>query len=224
MTQLKHLTNKSEFDTYSKQSGVNLVHFMAKWASACGQLNEIFEVLVRELRNTFNVAIIEAEDVPEASHQCGVTAAPTVVFFKDGKQVDKINGFHPTDLKNLIVKHTFSQNKPKDAEPESKEDLNDRLKRLINHSRVTLFMKGNAQTPKCGFSRTMLGLLDEHNVDYWTFDILEDPQVRAGLKEYSDWPTYPQLYFDGELLGGLDVIKEELKNPSFIENLPKRQH
>ena len=221
--QLKHLSSKSEFDTYTKQHGVNLVHFMAKWASACGQLNEIFEVLVRELR-TFNVAIVEAEDVPEASLQCGVTAAPTVVFFKDGKEVDKIHGFHPTDIKNLIVKHTFSQNHAKEAEPESKEDLTERIKRLINHNRVTLFMKGNPQTPKCGFSRTMIGLLDEHKIDYWTFDILEDPEVRQGLKEYSDWPTYPQLYLDGELLGGLDVIKEELSNPSFIEKLPKRQH
>lgn len=70
----------------------------------------------------------------------------------------------------------------------------------------------------------MIGLLDEHKVDYWTFDILEDPEVRQGLKEYSDWPTYPQLYLDGELLGGLDVIKEELNNPTFIEKLPKRQH
>ena len=70
----------------------------------------------------------------------------------------------------------------------------------------------------------MVGLLDEHNIDYWTFDILQDPEVRAGLKEYSDWPTYPQLYLDGELLGGLDVIKEELKNSTFIENLPKRQN
>uniref|UniRef100_A0A914ZBA9 Glutaredoxin domain-containing protein n=1 Tax=Panagrolaimus superbus TaxID=310955 RepID=A0A914ZBA9_9BILA len=73
------------------------------------------------------------------------------------------------------------------------------------------------------FSRTIVGLLDENKVDYWTFDILEDAEVRQGLKEYSEWPTYPQLYLDGELLGGLDVIKEELKNPSFVEKLPKRQ-
>jgi len=220
---LKNLTSKSEFDTFSKQQGVNLVHFSAQWAIACTQLNEIFEVLVRELRNTFNVAVVEAEEVPEASHQCGITAAPTVVFFKDGKEVDKIHGFHPTDLKNLIVKHTFAQNQAREAEPETQEELTDRLKRLINHSRVALFMKGNAQTPKCGFSRTIVGLLEDLNVDYWTFDILEDPQVREGLKKFSDWPTYPQLYLDGELLGGLDVIKEELKNPAFVEKLPKRQ-
>ena len=63
---------------------MNLVHFSASWASACGQLNEIFEVLVSEAKGSFNVAVVEAEEVPEASLQCGVTAAPTVVFFKVG--------------------------------------------------------------------------------------------------------------------------------------------
>lgn len=58
-------------------------------------------------------------------------------------------------------------------------------------------------------------------MDFWTFDILNDEKVRQGLKEYSDWPTYPQLYLDGELLGGLDVIREELNDPTFVDKLPK---
>ena len=72
-----------------------------------------------------------------------------------------------------------------------------------------------------GFSRQIIDLLNGLNVDYWTFDILQDNAVREGLKVYSDWPTYPQLYLDGELLGGLDVIKEEIKNPEFVDKLPK---
>jgi glutaredoxin-related protein len=58
-------------------------------------------------------------------------------------------------------------------------------------------------------------------VDFWTFDILCDEEVRQGLKDYSDWPTYPQLYLDGELLGGLDVIREEMKDSIFVSKLPK---
>ena len=72
-----------------------------------------------------------------------------------------------------------------------------------------------------GFSRQIIDLLNGLNVDYWTFDILQDNAVREGLKVYSDWPTFPQLYLDGELLGGLDVIKEEIKNPEFVDKLPK---
>ena len=66
-----------------------------------------------------------------------------------------------------------------------------------------------------------MDLLNQNGVAFWSFDILSDEQVRQGLKEYSDWPTYPQLYLDGELLGGLDVIREEMKDPEFVAKLPK---
>ena len=69
-------------------------------------------------------------------------------------------------------------------------------------------MKGNAQEPKCGFSRQAIELLNSLNAPYSTFDILQDEAVRQGLKEYSNWPTYPQFYADGELVGGLDIMKE----------------
>lgn len=71
-----------------------------------------------------------------------------------------------------------------------------------------------------GFSRQIVELLNGLNAEYWTFDILSDDEVRQGLKVYSDWPTYPQLYLDGELLGGLDVVREELQNPDFMKKLP----
>uniref|UniRef100_A0A665UA46 Glutaredoxin 3 n=1 Tax=Echeneis naucrates TaxID=173247 RepID=A0A665UA46_ECHNA len=87
-------------------------------------------------------------------------------------------------------------------------DLNQRLKKLINASPVMLFMKGNKEAAKCGFSRQILEILNGTGVDYDTFDILQDEEVRQGLKTYSNWPTYPQLYVKGELIGGLDIVKE----------------
>lgn len=71
-----------------------------------------------------------------------------------------------------------------------------------------LFMKGNPKEPKCGFSKTMIGLLQKENVKFGSFDILTDDQVRQGLKTYSNWPTFPQLYVKGEFMGGLDIIQE----------------
>ena len=71
-----------------------------------------------------------------------------------------------------------------------------------------LFMKGVPSAPRCGFSKQIVAILDEMEVDYDGFNILEDEEVRQGLKEFSDWPTFPQLYSNGELLGGLDIIKE----------------
>ena len=71
-----------------------------------------------------------------------------------------------------------------------------------------LFQKGTPTAPKCGFSRQAIELLTDANVSFGYFNILEDDEVRQGLKSYSDWPTYPQLYVRGELVGGLDILKE----------------
>jgi len=93
--------------------------------------------------------------------------------------------------------------------PVPKESLEGKLKKLINRERVMLFMKGTPEYPQCGFSRTMIEVLEKAGAKHFgTFDILSDEQVRQGLKTYSNWPTYPQLYIDGKLVGGLDVARE----------------
>eukprot|EP00428_Durinskia_dybowskii_P066832 CAMPEP_0170387538 /NCGR_PEP_ID=MMETSP0117_2-20130122/17611_1 /TAXON_ID=400756 /ORGANISM="Durinskia baltica, Strain CSIRO CS-38" /LENGTH=391 /DNA_ID=CAMNT_0010643413 /DNA_START=56 /DNA_END=1227 /DNA_ORIENTATION=- len=107
---------------------------------------------------------------------------------------------------------------PKPAAGE--EDLNARLKKLVNSAPVMLFMKGNKETPFCGFSKTAVALLNSHNIDYQTFDILKDEEVRQGLKDYANWKTYPQLYVNGELLGGLDIIKEMEEDGSLLAAIP----
>lgn len=86
--------------------------------------------------------------------------------------------------------------------------LHTRLAALVRRSPVMLFMKGTPDAPRCGFSRQIVALLRAAGMSFGTFDILGDPAVRAGLKAYSQWPTYPQLYVGGEFVGGLDVVKE----------------
>ncbi len=71
-----------------------------------------------------------------------------------------------------------------------------------------VFMKGLPSAPKCGFSRQIIEMLDETGVPYDAFNIFEDEEVRQGLKEFSNWPTFPQLYVKGDLVGGLDICKE----------------
>lgn len=87
-------------------------------------------------------------------------------------------------------------------------DLNERIKNLIGSSKIFLFMKGNPQMPQCGFSANVVGILNAMNVSYNTFDILSDMDIRQGVKEFSNWPTYPQLYVNGQLVGGNDIIME----------------
>lgn len=86
--------------------------------------------------------------------------------------------------------------------------LHQKLNQLVNRHRIMLFMKGIPSSPRCGFSRQIVEILDSFHISYDAFNILEDEEVRQGLKEYSDWPTYPQLYIEGDLVGGLDIVKE----------------
>jgi Grx4 family monothiol glutaredoxin len=81
-----------------------------------------------------------------------------------------------------------------------------------------VFIKGTPQSPKCGFTRQLLSILEGLGTDFDYFDILSDENVRQNLKIYSNWPTYPQVYLKGELLGGLDIIKE-LKESGELEIL-----
>ncbi|KAK7757141.1 glutaredoxin [Diatrype stigma] len=105
------------------------------------------------------------------------------------------------------------------ADPaKAKEELFKRLGDLVKAAPVMLFMKGTPSAPQCGFSRQVVAILRERSVKYGFFNILADDEVRQGLKEFAEWPTYPQLWMDGELVGGLDIVKEELEgDPDFFK-------
>jgi monothiol glutaredoxin len=87
-------------------------------------------------------------------------------------------------------------------------DLKQRIEKTIANQRVMLFMKGNPAMPQCGFSATVVGILKQVGIPFGSFNILADQELREGLKQYSNWPTYPQLYFDGKLVGGCDIVRE----------------
>lgn len=82
------------------------------------------------------------------------------------------------------------------------------LEDLIKKNKVLLFMKGNKHFPQCGFSAQVVQILKETGTKFETVNVLSDPAVRDGIKEYSSWPTIPQLYVDGEFIGGCDIVKE----------------
>jgi len=87
------------------------------------------------------------------------------------------------------------------------ETLKQKIEATINKDRIMLFMKGSPSMPQCGFSAAVVGVLKEEGVKYGTFNILADNEVREGLKAYSNWPTFPQLYVDGKLVGGCDIVR-----------------
>jgi monothiol glutaredoxin len=85
---------------------------------------------------------------------------------------------------------------------------NERIDELVKGNDVVLFMKGTPLFPQCGFSSKAIAILDHLNVEYASVDVLQDMEIRQGIKEYSDWPTIPQLYVKGEFLGGSDIMME----------------
>ena len=91
-------------------------------------------------------------------------------------------------------------------------DIKNEIKKLIDTNDVCLFMKGVPDAPQCGFSMTVSNILKHLNVDFKGVNVLDDQNLRQGIKEYSDWPTIPQLYIKGEFIGGCDIVKEMFEN------------
>jgi Grx4 family monothiol glutaredoxin len=170
---------------------------------------------------------INAEELSEISELYDVTAVPFLVLIRDRRVVETVSGSSAVKVRTAIETHaqrdasapasavngTNQTNAPAtktdeaNADPEKqKEELFKRLGDLVKAAPVMLFMKGTPSDPQCGFSRQLVGILRENSVKYGFFNILADDEVRQGLKEFAEWPTYPQLWVDGELVGGLDIV------------------
>ena len=104
---------------------------------------------------------------------------------------------------------------------ETPVDLNERIEQMINSSDLFLFMKGTPYAPACGFSSNVVGILNTIKAEFKFFDILSDENIRQGVKEYSNWPTYPQLFCKGKLLGGNDIISEMFEAGDLQKHLLK---
>lgn len=99
--------------------------------------------------------------------------------------------------------------------PETREKID----QLVNSSKIFVFMKGSKLMPQCGFSNNVVQILNSLGVEYATFDVLQDYEVRQGIKDYSNWPTIPQVYVNGEFIGGSDIMIELYNSKELHEML-----
>ncbi|MDO9183322.1 MAG: Grx4 family monothiol glutaredoxin [Bacteriovorax sp.] len=106
-----------------------------------------------------------------------------------------------------------------ESEQNKSLDLSVRIGNLINSAPIVLFMKGTSDMPQCGFSANVVKILNHVGVSFNTFNILSDMDIREGVKKFSNWPTYPQLYVKGQLVGGNDIITEMMNNGELEETL-----
>ncbi|XP_066179487.1 glutaredoxin-3 isoform X3 [Sylvia atricapilla] len=196
-----------------------VVHFWAPWAPQCAQMNEVMAALAQE-HSQVTFVQLEAEAVPEVSEKYGISSVPTFLFFKDCQKVDRLDGAHAPELTQKVQRHAGAAPSPAAS---AQQQLQTRLSKLVNAAPCMLFMKGSPKEPRCGFSKQMVEILNRHNVAFSSFDIFSDEEVRQGLKTFSNWPTYPQLYVSGELIGGLDIIKELEASGELDTICPKAQ-
>lgn len=230
---LEQITS-GDLDLGGKQKAV--LFFKATWHPGIPPLEAVVTALATANSNIF-FGSVDAEAATALTSKYSVTSVPTLILLNGDSIQERLEGAVDapkiTQAVQRLVKATVAPpapaaEKPMDAidatatnttdaktsnnaatstvTPE--EALNDRLDKLIRMDTVMLFMKGVPSAPKCGFSRQAVELLDKQKIPFGSFNILSDDEVRQGLKKYSDWPTYPQIYVKGELQGGLDILKE----------------
>ena len=191
-------------------AGKAVLLFWAPWHEDSVSLKESVLPALASSSEGLQFGCVEAEAQPTLSEQYKVTVVPTFVFVgADGNVTERIEGnVEIAQVTQAVQRLSNSLVAVAPAAPSvsPKEALNDHIGRLVRSSDVMLFMKGNPTAPRCGFSRQAVEILSEAKIAFGSFDILTDDEVRQGLKEYSDWPTYPQLYVKGDLMGGLDIL------------------
>ena len=101
--------------------------------------------------------------------------------------------------------------------------IKEKIQNLINENNICLFMKGTPDAPQCGFSMAVSNILKHLNINFLGVNVLEDENLRQGIKDFSDWPTIPQLYVNGEFVGGCDIVKEMFEKGELKELLSKNK-
>ncbi|KZP10482.1 glutaredoxin [Athelia psychrophila] len=231
------ITTVDQFQELMKNNleRISLINFWASWAEPCKVMNELVLDLAKKYPD-IQVLHVEAEELPDITDNFDVQSVPFVSVLRGHEVLTKVEGADAAALTAAVAKHTqkiaapLSTTTQAPATPpaapasfeekgESPDDLEKRMKALMNKSKVVLFMKGDPTTPRCGFSRRTVALLQDHKVEFTTFDILTDESVRQGLKVLNGWPTFPQIIINNEFVGGLDVVTEMAENGELQELL-----
>ncbi|KAI0077817.1 glutaredoxin [Panus rudis PR-1116 ss-1] len=229
---LHEIASTEQFQSLLSQdlNRISLLNFWAPWAQPCEQMNQVVRELAKKYPELL-VLQIEAESQQDISDSFNVEAVPTFVVLQGHTLLGQVSGADAAGLTKLIADniHGPSSVKPQahtDQHPaaapsasETQEQLNERLRKLMNQDKVVLFMKGSPDAPRCGFSRKIVGILKDQGVQFSHFDILSDESVRSGMKVLNNWPTFPQLIVNGEFVGGLDIVQEMVENGELKEVL-----
>lgn len=221
------LSEAKQLDEFTSKGSVVLLNFWAGWHPPCVTMGKVFKELAAD-NPGLKFVQIEAEKFPEVCEKYPLQSVPTFIALQNGKVAEVLEEASAPKLVALAKKFVKVASASVAATPAATTDpaadaeaLNARLSKLVRAAPVMIFMKGEPSNPRCKFSRELTGLLKEENIRYGYFDIFTDDAVREGLKTYSNWKTFPQIYANGKLVGGLDIFKELREEGELDSVLPK---
>lgn len=206
-------------------SNVLVLHFTASWSEPCKTVTAALSALSQK-HPSLAVHQVDTEKVAKFSETNEIDSVPTCIFYVRKQLKEKVVGLNmPLIAKTadrLVTESGVAVNEQAVTGAET-EDLQTRLRRLTKMAKCVAFIKGSPQAPRCKFTRALMELFTSTEVEFSYFDILADSEVREGLKTFGEWPTYPQVWLDGELLGGLDILKEMHEGGELVTSLPVKQ-
>lgn len=223
------VTDPTAYKAFIEAEGPKALLFYSPGDAPSQQLLHLLPLLQQDLPGV-SLASVDASAASSClKANAHVERCPTVNFLWGSRQMGQLVGSDiPAFVSCLKILAASTEvtaaaqlQQQLGGDLETEEELHKRLSQLVRRQPVMLFMKGKRESPFCRYSKAIIALLEEQGItNFGTFDVFDDPTVREGLKKFSDWPTYPQLYVEGELIGGVDVVKAMASDGSLKSAMP----
>lgn len=213
---MQHISSTQEYQDLKKRAGAGLgfvVHFSAGWCEPCAAVNKCLEECATEYHGNVIFAEVNCELHAEICEMEGVESVPFIAFFRtslaDGAQerVADVAGAKLDQIKMNLVS-LYGEDGGNGHQRKDYATVEDYLKYLTSRKGVVMFITGTPSRPRCGFTGRLCEMMHGLQVPFIYYDVMASEEVCEGLKTYANWPTYPQVYVDGELIGGYDICKQ----------------
>jgi Grx4 family monothiol glutaredoxin len=192
-----------------------VVHFSASWCEPCKAVNEFLEKEATSYEGRVVFAEVDCERLGDVCENEGVESVPFIAFFRtpiagEVRHVERVADVAGAkmDLISMNIRSLYGDNGGKGVQREDFTSVDDYLKYLTTRKGVVMFITGTPSRPRCGFTGRLCALVQELGVPFTYYDVMASDEVCERLKTYANWPTYPQVYVDGELIGGWDICRE----------------
>lgn len=215
---MRQIGSKGEYEKIKKEAEECLglvIHFSAEWCDPCKSVNESLEREAKSYGCNLLVAEVDCEKASDVCEAAGVDSVPFIAFFRtpaagENKTVERVADVAGAKLDQIEMNlvSLYGERGGNGVQLKDFPVLDDYLKYLIERKGVVMFITGSPSRPRCGFTGRLCELVRDLGVPFVYYDVMASDAVCERLKTYSNWPTYPQVYVDGLLIGGWDICRE----------------